>query len=392
MLQVLVVGQTPPPYGGQAIMIERFVKCKMPDVALHHVRMGFSAHMNEVGRVRLSKISHMFGLIARIIYQRLVNGVRILYYPPAGPDRVPMFRDLVILISTRWLFDKTIFHFHSGGLSELYDRLPGWQQWLFRRAYFGADAAIRLSELNPEDGKRLEAKREFVIPNGIDDPCPDLVVSPSQPAAPATRPLRILFVGILRESKGVSVLVEACGKLSARGVSFEVELMGQWNGDEYADRVRQRLQELNLNDRVRFLGLVTGDKKFDVYRRADVLCFPTFFNNETFGVVLVEAMACGLPTVSTRWRAIPSVVDDGDTGYLVEPHDAGAVADRLAILANDPKMRERMGRAGRAKFEREYTYPVHAKLMRRALLETAGLELAREQSVMPEAVTVSSVA
>ena len=392
MLKVLVVGQSPPPYGGQAIMIDRFVKCKMADVTLHHVRMGFSAHMNEVGRVRLSKITHMFGLIARIIYQRLVNGVRILYYPPAGPDRVPMFRDFVILISTRWLFDKTIFHYHSGGISELYDQLPRWQQWLFRRAYFGADAAIRLSELNPEDGKRLEAKREFVIPNGIDDPCPGLVVSPTQPAATASRPLRILFVGILRESKGVSVLVEACGKLAARGVPFEVELMGQWNSDEFADQVRQRLQELNLNDRVRFLGLVTGDKKFDAYRRADVLCFPTFFNNETFGVVLVEAMACGLPTVSTRWRAIPSVVDDGDTGFLVEPHDPGAVADRLAILADDPELRERMGRAGRAKFEREYTYPIHAKLMRRALLETAGFELAREQNVMPEAVTVSSVA
>ena len=141
MLKVLVVGQTPPPYGGQAIMISRFVNCKMSDVSLIHARMGFSAHMNEVGRVRFSKITHMLGLIARIIYHRVVSGAQILYYPPAGPDRVPMFRDFVILISTRWLFDKTIFHYHSGGISELYDQLPRWQQWLFRRAYFGADAA-----------------------------------------------------------------------------------------------------------------------------------------------------------------------------------------------------------------------------------------------------------
>ena len=52
--------------------------------------MGFSSHMNELGRVRISKILHLFGLIARIIYGRFADGVRILYYPPAGPERVPI--------------------------------------------------------------------------------------------------------------------------------------------------------------------------------------------------------------------------------------------------------------------------------------------------------------
>src|SRR5262245_2814367 len=219
MTKVLVVGQTPPPHSGQAIMIERFVNCKLAGIEIIHVRMGFSSHMNEVGRVRLGKIVHMFAIIARIIYHRLANGVRILYYPPAGPDRVPMYRDMIILISTRWLFDKTIFHFRAGGISDLYDRLPAWQCWFFRRAYFGADAAIRLSALNPEDGKRFEAKRHYVIPNGLDDPFPSLVVSEPM-ASSDSNPLRILFVGILRESKGVLVLIDACAKLAARGVPF----------------------------------------------------------------------------------------------------------------------------------------------------------------------------
>ena len=391
ILNVVVVGQSPPPYGGQAIMIGRFVKSTLPGLNLVHVRMGFSSHMNEVGRVRFSKIMHMLGLIARIVYHRFVSRARILYYPPAGPDRIPMFRDFIILIATRWLFCRTIFHYHSGGISELYDELPRWQQWLFRRAYFGADAAIRLAEMNPEDGKKLDAKREFVIPNGIDDPFPGLAVSQTRPAITPQRKLRILFVGILRESKGVSVLIEACGKLAARGVPFEVEMMGQWNSNEFADSVRQRMQDLGLNEHVRFLGLLTGDEKFNAYRRADVLCFPTFFNNETFGVVLVEAMACGLPTVSTRWRAIPAVVDDGQTGFLVEPHDADAVADKLAILANDADLRARMGRAGRSKFLREFTFTRHEALMRRALLETAGLETAKKSNAIPEPATASSV-
>jgi glycosyltransferase involved in cell wall biosynthesis len=390
MLKVLVVGQTPPPYGGQAIMIGRFVNCQMSDVSLIHVRMGFSAHMNEVGRVRLSKIAHMFGLIIRMIYHRIVSGAHVLYYPPAGPDRVPMFRDFVILISTRWLFDKTMFHYHSGGISELYDQLPPWQKWLFRRAYFGADAAIRLSQLNPEDGKRLQAKCEFIVPNGIDDPCPEFKAAATLPDITPSRPMRILFVGILRESKGVLDLIEACGKLAVRGVPFEVELIGQWHSDEFAARASQRIAELNLGERIRFLGQITGDEKFNAYRRADVFCFPSFFNNETFGVVLVEAMACGLPTVSTNWRAIPSVVDDGHTGFLVQPHNPDAVADRLATLANDAELRRRLGQAGRARFLREFTFSRHAERMRRALLETAGVEMLAKSHAVPEPTQLPS--
>jgi glycosyltransferase involved in cell wall biosynthesis len=373
--KVLVVGQTPPPHSGQAIMIERFVNCKLAGVELIHVRMAFSSHMNEVGCVRLSKIIHLFAIIAQIIYHRFADGVRILYYPPAGPDRVPMYRDAAILISTRWLFDKTIFHFRAGGISELYDRLHTWERWFYRKAYLGADAAIRLSELNPEDGKRLQAKRHYVIPNGLDDPFPGLVVSPADSANTMDGSIRILFVGILRESKGVMVLLEACGKLAARGVQFHLDLMGQWSSDSFAVHVQQRIRDLHLENQVSFIGVKLGAEKFTVYRRADIVCFPTFYNCETFGNVLIEAMASGLPVVSTLWRGIPSIVDDGETGFLVEPQDSVAVADRLELLASDAELRWRMGRAGRAKFESEYIYSIHAGRMQRALLETAGVAL-----------------
>jgi glycosyltransferase involved in cell wall biosynthesis len=375
MIKVLVVGQTPPPQSGQAIMIQRFVNCKLADVQLIHVRMGFSSNENEVGRVRLAKILHMFAIVARIIYHRFADGVRILYYPPAGPDRIPVCRDCFILISTRWLFEKTIFHFRAGGISELYDRLPRWQRWLFRKAYFHADTAIRLSALNPEDGKKLQAKRHYVIPNGLDDPFPGLVVSQLDIDKKNSNYLHILFVGILRESKGVMVLIEACAKLTARNVRFRLEIMGQWRSKEFSVRVQKRIRELNLESHIVFLGVRSGSEKYVAYRRADVLCFPTYYNCETFGNVLIEAMACGLPVVSTRWRGIPSIVDDGETGFLVEPRDADALADRLSLLADNGDLREQMGREGRAKFEREYVYPIHAGRMRRALLETAGVHV-----------------
>ena len=91
MVRVLVVGQTPPPLNGQGIMIERLVNSELAGVEMIHVRMAFSSNMDELGRIRISKILHLFSLIAQIIYRRFVDGVRILYYPPAGPERVPVF-------------------------------------------------------------------------------------------------------------------------------------------------------------------------------------------------------------------------------------------------------------------------------------------------------------
>jgi glycosyltransferase involved in cell wall biosynthesis len=377
-LKVLVVGQTPPPYGGQSIMIERMLQSDMADVEMIHVRMSFSSDVNEIGHVRASKFVHLLAIIARIIYHRFADRVRMLYYPPAGPDRVPMFRDMVILIATRWLFDKTVFHYHAGGISELYEQLPGWQRWLFRRAYFGADAAVRLSELNPEDGRRLEAKQDYVIPCGIDDPCPGFAFSRPRFAATPDAPLKILFVGIVMESKGVLVLIDACAELAARGVPFELEIMGHVSSAEFDARLKRRIQELKLEQQVRFLGVLLGEEKSTAFRRADVFCLPTFFNCETFGIVLVEAMAHGLPDVSTRWRGIPSVVDDGETGFLVETHDPKGLADRIATLADDGELRERMGDAGRAKFEREYSFPRFVNRMRRMFLETAAVALDSE--------------
>lgn len=372
MVKVLVVGQTPPPYGGSPIMVEQLLRSKFTDVRLIHVRVGFVSHIKDHGRINLRKILHVFTLIARIIYHRITDKPQIFYYLPAGPNRVTLLRDFPILICTRWLFEKTVFHYQLAGICELYDRLPRWQQWLFRFAYFGADAAVRLSELNPEDGKRLSAKREYIVPNAIDDPCPDRAIARTNCAPSTNDPMRILFVGMLRESKGVLVLIEACGKLAARGIQFHLEVMGQWKSDELAASVQRRVHELGLVKHVRFLGVLVGEEKFAAYRGADVFCFPTFFNSEGLPVVLVEAMACRLPIVSTRWRGIPSVVDEGETGFLVEPHDAEAVGRQLARLAYDPELRANMGRAGRNKFEREYTLDRHAASMRRVFRETAG--------------------
>jgi glycosyltransferase involved in cell wall biosynthesis len=362
-LKVLIVGQTPPPYGGQAVMIENLLKGSYPNVQLYHVRMAFSKEMDQVGKFTLSKVFHLVYVILSIIYCRLRHNVHVLYYPPAGPERIPMYRDLAILISTRWMFKRTVFHFHAGGISELYDHLSPAARFLFRIAYFSADAAIRLSEQTPPDAEALGARSEHIVPYGIKDYCTD-----RQLAISVSRPPHVLFVGVLKESKGVLVLLEACGMLAQRGVDFELELMGRFESAAFENQVRHQVSEQGLGARVRFLGVLTGQPKCTAFTRADVFCMPTFFESEAFPVVLIEAMQFGLPVIATRWRGIPSLVQEGTTGYLVPIQNSEAVADRLHFLFENPDIARLMGRKGRRTYLEQYTVEQYHRNMEQVFL------------------------
>src|SRR6185295_15663089 len=177
--------------------------------------------------------------------------------------------------------------------------------------------------------------------------------------------------GFLRESKGVLDLVEACGQLKRRGVPFQLTVMGQFQSPEFETLLTARIQQLQLGSQIEFLGLLTGDAKWQAYAQADVLCFPTFYEAETFPTVLLEAMSFGLPTVATRWRGIPEIIDDGITGYLVEPRDCLAVADRLAQLQQSPELRSKLSAAARQKFLDQFTVERFWKRMEDAFIEVA---------------------
>ncbi len=349
MKNIVFVGQTPPPYGGQSIMIAKILEGQYDGIKLFHVKMSFSKEMDEIGRVNFYKIIHLIQIILRIYVIRIFKNATVLYYPPAGPDRVPIIRDLIILGSTRWLFKKVIFHFHAGGLSEFVfkSRLP---RFFYMLAYSDVDCAILLSEFNPHDGKNLNAKREVIIPYGIEDN-----FRGSATLRPNDTLVTILFVGVIKESKGVLILLEACEKLKLFRLKFQIEIMGKFESKEFENRVKNFIQDHQLEDYVLFLGVLSGDPKFRIFSDTDIFCFPTFFEAETFGVVLLEAMQFALPVVATTWRGIPSVVKNGESGFLVKPRNVDELVDKLKILILDSSLRQKMGEAGRNHFLDNFT-------------------------------------
>ena len=151
---------------------------------------------------------------------------------------------------------------------------------------------------------------------------------------------RVLFVGRLVYYKGLAVLLEA---MAAGGASLVIAGEGPLEG-----KLRARATALGMANRVAFLTGLADEAIRQLYRACDVFVLPSTERTEAFGLVQVEAMASGLPVVSTDLpTGVPWVNEHGVTGLVVPPADAAALAGGLRRLLGDPALRATLGQAGR---------------------------------------------
>jgi glycogen(starch) synthase len=171
--------------------------------------------------------------------------------------------------------------------------------------------------------------------------------------------VEILFVGRLEPRKGIDTLLDAGIEVLRERPEARLRLAGANNlyasedPRTYAERLDERLRdESDLRKRIVFEGEVSEERLDELFATCDVFCAPSRY--ESFGLMNVEAMMFSRPVVSCVAGGIPEVVVDGETGILVEPDDVSQLREALRRLIDDREMRERMGSAGRARFESEF--------------------------------------
>ncbi len=169
------------------------------------------------------------------------------------------------------------------------------------------------------------------------------------PPARAPEHMRIVSVGRMVPKKGFDVLLAAVAQLKGRGVVVELAIAGE-SGSE-RDRLVHQIAELGLADDVDLVGTCSQRELLAIYRNSSVFALACRVDDDgdRDGIpnVLVEAMASGLPVVSTRVSGIPELVVDGENGLLVEPEDPSALADALLRIAKDPDLSASLSAAGR---------------------------------------------
>lgn len=364
---IMVVGQVPPPLGGQAVMVKKLIDSDFDSLRLEFVPMNFSRDMDDIGRFRLGKLFRLPTLIIRIWKSRLRGGAKALYYSPGGETVTAITRDIAILLSCRIFFSKLIFHIHAGGFTEVADKCPLPIRLLARLAYRSPDLAIQLTHMSPPDGIRIGAKRIVNVPNGLADQGFRYINSFRDVAF--SRRIELLFVGVVCEDKGVMILLRSCSRLKDEGVEFRLRVAGRFYSSEFESECQSFIERHGLRPFVEFLGVVTGEEKWEMFCSSDIFCFPSFFKSENQSLVILEAMQFGLPCVATDWRSMSTMVKDGETGYIVPIKDPIAVADRIKYLVAHPDICVEMGRKARSVFLSKYTDAVWQREIESALSE-----------------------
>lgn len=212
---------------------------------------------------------------------------------------------------------------------------------MLARRLSGVDTVVTVSRCNVEHLRRALAPDVDIrhIPNGV------------SLAAMVGRPPNgpILCVSRLVPKKGIDVLVDAIALLAPMRPDITVEIIG---GGPLLDELRGRAEALGLGPRIRFLGRQPSSVVADAYQRCSMVVLPCRIDadgdRDGLPTVLVEALARGLPVVSTDIVGIPELVRDGVTGLLTPPDDPAALAGAITRLLDDPSFARGLGMAGRA--------------------------------------------
>jgi glycosyltransferase involved in cell wall biosynthesis len=199
----------------------------------------------------------------------------------------------------------------------------------------------------------------FRVYNGIDlsrFPRRDMILHVPGRAEDRPSKIRFLSVGRLVPFKGFDILIDACAELQKRGIDFACEIIGD---GALREELEERASRQNLGERIHFAGEQSQNYVQATLRDCDVFVLASAPDDrgasDVFPTVIAEAMATGKPVVSTTVAGIPELVANGETGLLVPPRDARALADAMEQLARDENLRLNFGDAGRLRIEQKFT-------------------------------------
>ncbi len=266
-------------------------------------------------------------------------------------------KDTFYILIGKLYGSKIVLHIHASTFNSLYGEksklVQGYTRWVMGLS----DAIISVSdEWKQRLGGIVHAEKVFSFRNCI--------TLDSFSPHPANRPVncvKAMFIGSVGSRKGAFDLLEALGRLKTRGCVLPTTIAGYEEREGDLVKARSRLQELNLADTCELPGTVIGEKKAELFSKANLFILPSY--NEGLPMAILEGMSAGMAVVSTPVGGIPEIVRDGYNGFLVQPGDIDSLAEKLEVLADDPHLCLEMGKRSREIVEELDVKPYVVRLL-----------------------------
>ena len=364
---VLVVGPTPPPAHGISVLTEILLQSRLREsFKLVHVDTADRRTLDNVGRFELHNI--LLALYHGAVFQWYLLWKRpALVYLPISESRLGFLRDALFLVPSRLLGIPLVLHLHGGYLDQLYRQSGAALRWLMRFCFSHASRAIVLSDgfrgkfAGLVDDDRVRAVYNGILPT-IYEACKD-----TQRSDRGSRPCTVLFLGGLFESKGFFDLLRSVPHVLEQTTDVRFVFVGD-NSFPEARRAMDWAKENGIESYVKFTGPRSGADKTRVFQESDIFALPTWYPLEGQPVVVIEAMAAGLPVLTTRHATIPDILGE-DGALYVNQHDPADIAEKLLQLLGDETLRKSMGQKNQNRFLQCHTADKFSENVERVLRE-----------------------
>ncbi|MBK8501582.1 MAG: glycosyltransferase family 4 protein [Saprospiraceae bacterium] len=346
--RVLYIMQLPPPVHGSNLMNKSVYNSKLLNqhFLTDLVNLKFSKSSRDIEKFTFQKLFKV-GYYALLIIKKIILHKPDLIYFTMAPRGFAFYRDGLYIFILKTLRQNIVLHLHGKGIKKTADRNI-LNKWICK-ALFKKVHVISLSNQLTEDIRDFCDSTPFIIPNGIANP----VFSLSYIRTKNTIP-QILFLSNYIQEKGILVLLDALYILNKKGYDFSARLVGA-PGDISIEYLEKYLHDHQLAQKIVVVGPKYDQDKIVEFQQADIFVFPTFYSNEAFPLVNLEAMQYSLPIISTDEGGISDMLRDSDAGFIVKAKDPEALANKIAILLIDKDLREQMGNNAFHHFSNNYT-------------------------------------
>jgi len=352
--RILMVIPLPPPVHGSAAVSSQILESELvrEEYELIKVNSSTSRDMAEIGNWSVRKAFRYLNSLIKL-FSYLIRYNPDLCYLAITCHGKGFLKDAPFALMCKLFRKKIIIHQHNRGMADDIDR-PIYRR-LIPLVYRNAKVILLSRLLYPDISKTVPLENVLICPNGIHPSAPEnLIHTPN-------RIPHILFLSNLLIEKGVLVLLDALEILKNKGYSFSCDFIGGETAEISAERFSKEARARKLEENVRYHGSKYGKGKSLYYEKADIFAFPTFYSNEAFPLVILEAMDYRLPVVTTDVGGIPDLVIDGINGLTVKQRDSVSLSDALAKLIDNPELRKKMGEEGHRIFLERYTDTIFEK-------------------------------
>ncbi len=345
--RVLLVGAVPPPFMGPTLATEVILRSSLRDkFELIHLDTSDHRPLDTLGAIDFQNIYLALRSYV-IMLAMLLRYWPDLVYIPISQTTLGYVKDSALIILAKLFRRKVLCHLRGGYFREWLASASGLTRWYVRVVHSRVDGQIVLGEkLRPLFSELLPPQRVHVVPNGKDI---------SYPAkAPPDGRIRVLYLANMVRTKGVLDVLHAAPLIIQACPDTEIVFGGAWEDPAVRAEVDSFLSA-NPGLPIRWAGSVAGTAKTSLINSADIFVFPTYYPFEGHPWVIVEALAAGLPVISTDQGAITESVIDGVNGYIVAKRNPAELAARTIELIRNSALRAAMGAASQRLYAEQFT-------------------------------------